>query len=40
MDKRMFSDLIELIYAYGADHGVIWSEKSRTSFDEMRRRAA
>ena len=26
MSKRMFSDLIELIYAFGAEHGVVWSE--------------
>ena len=26
MGKREFSDLIELIYAFGAQHGVAWSE--------------
>lgn len=26
MSKRLFADLIELIYAFGAKHGVVWSE--------------
>lgn len=26
MDKQEFSDLIELIYAFGAEHNVKWSE--------------
>lgn len=26
MGKRQFADLIELIYAFGSEHGVIWSE--------------
>lgn len=26
MTKREFSDLLELIYAFGAEHGVEWSE--------------
>ena len=26
MSKRTFSDLVELIYAFGAQHGVVWSE--------------
>ncbi|MGM0584236.1 MAG: recombination protein NinB [Pseudomonadota bacterium] len=29
MGKREFSDLIELIYAFGAEHGVRWSEPVR-----------
>lgn len=28
MSKKDFSELIELIYAFGAEHGVLWSEKS------------
>ncbi|MDR2219745.1 MAG: recombination protein NinB [Methylobacillus sp.] len=28
MAKQEFSDLIELIYAFGADHGVKWSERA------------
>ena len=26
MGKREFSDLIELIYAFGAEKGVVWSD--------------
>lgn len=26
LTKAEFSDLIEVIYAYGAEHGVVWSE--------------
>lgn len=26
MSKRTFADLIEVIYAFGAAHGVVWSE--------------
>lgn len=26
MDKRTFSELIEAIYAFGADRGVVWSD--------------
>lgn len=26
MSKREFSDLVELIYAFGAERGVVWSE--------------
>ena len=29
MSKRLFSDLVELIYAFGAEKGVIWSEPVR-----------
>ena len=28
MGKRMFSEMIELMYAFGACHDVVWSEKS------------
>ena len=27
MDKRTFSDLIELIYAFGAQHGVVFGDE-------------
>lgn len=37
MSKREFSDLIELIYAYGAEHGVEWSEPAQRTFSEHRR---
>lgn len=36
MNKRDFSDLIELIYAYGAEKQVCWSEKSISHFEEYR----
>lgn len=26
MSKRVFAELVELIYAFGAEHGVAWSE--------------
>lgn len=31
MTKREFSDLIELIYAFGAQHGVLWSEPAEVA---------
>jgi len=34
MSKAQFSDLIELIYSYGAEHDVAWSEKARDSIRE------
>ena len=34
MKKREFSDLIELIYAYGAEHGVVWSEQTKKRMGE------
>jgi hypothetical protein len=37
MNKKQFSDLIELIYAFGADKGVIWSESIPANFDEYNR---
>lgn len=36
MNKAEFSDLIELIYAYGSQHRVRWSEKSLAHFDRYR----
>ncbi|MCL7941200.1 recombination protein NinB [Halomonas sp. ATCH28] len=36
MRKQEFSDLIELIYAYGAENGVQWSEKALEVFDTYR----
>lgn len=36
MGKRLFSDLIELIYAFGAQHGVKWSEPVTRSYGEGR----
>ena len=34
MNKREFSDLIELIYAFGAEHDVEWSEPAEKVFDD------
>jgi len=36
MTKPEFSDLIEYIYAYGAEKNVMWSEKSLETFCEYR----
>ena len=35
MKKPEFCELIELIYAFGAEHGVKWSEKALAIYDEM-----
>lgn len=37
MGRKMFSDLIELMYAFGADHDVVWSEKSKAIHQEYRK---
>lgn len=37
MSKQEFSELIELIYAFGAEHGVEWSEPAQRTFSENRR---
>lgn len=34
MTKGEFSDLIELIYAFGAEHGVTWTETVEQGWDE------
>ena len=31
MSKKMFSEMIELIYAFGSEHGVVWSDTDRYS---------
>tara|TARA_R110000772_G_scaffold118093_1_gene223700 strand:+ start:337 stop:774 length:438 start_codon:yes stop_codon:yes gene_type:complete len=36
MKKPEFSNLIEYIYAFGADQQVIWSEKSNEAFEQYR----
>lgn len=36
MKKKEFSDLIELMFAYGAEHGIRWSDKSLERFYEYR----
>lgn len=39
MPKSEFSDLIELIYAFGAQQGVQWSEPAQRSYEDTRRAA-
>lgn len=39
MSKREFSELIELIYAFGAERGVRWSEPAQETFSQYRRAA-
>ncbi|TFH85245.1 hypothetical protein EQG41_18195 [Billgrantia azerbaijanica] len=39
MRKQEFSDLIELIYAYGAGNGIQWSEKALAAYEQMREAA-
>lgn len=39
MSKKMFSEMIELMYAFGAEHDVKWSEKSEAKFKELRKAA-
>lgn len=36
MNKAEFSELIELIYAFGADHDVKWSEKALSDYEQYR----
>lgn len=36
LNKREFSELIEIIYAFGANHGIVWSEPSLQAFSEYR----
>ena len=39
MGKRMFSEMIELMYAFGADHDVVWSENSKSTYQELMKAA-
>lgn len=39
MKKSEFSELIELIYAFGAEHEVSWSEKAKESYQEYKANA-
>lgn len=39
MDKKVFSDLIELIYAFGAEKGVQWSEPALQAYEQYREAA-
>lgn len=36
LNKREFADLLEIVYAFGAQQGVQWSDKSLAVFDEYR----
>lgn len=36
LSKKNFCLLIEFIYAFGANHGVQWSEKAQSVYDEYR----
>jgi hypothetical protein len=37
MSKREFSDLLELVFAFGAERGVEWSKQAQDVFGEQRR---
>lgn len=39
MGKKLFAEMIELMYAFGAEHGVVWSEKSDALYRESRKAA-
>lgn len=39
MDKREFVDLIELMYAFGSEHDVTWSEPAKKTIEKHRRAA-
>lgn len=36
MNRKVFADLIEFIYAFGASQGVKWSEKSEATYQEFK----
>ena len=36
MNKKQFSDLLELIYAFGANHGVQWNDPALEAFAHYR----
>lgn len=38
LDKSTFSQIIEYIYAFGAEEGVIWSEKALETYEEYRKK--
>lgn len=39
MRKAEFAELIELIYAFGAEHGVAWSEPAMRAYEQYREAA-
>jgi hypothetical protein len=36
LNKREFSELIEITYAFGSSHGVVWSEPALKAYTEYR----
>ena len=40
MSKATFSELIELIYAFGSERDVVWSEPAKKAYEELRRKEA
>lgn len=40
MTKAQISELIELAYAFGAEHNVVWSEPAKRTYDEHKKRRA
>ena len=38
LNVRQFCELIESIYAFGSEHGVIWSERSKEAIDYAKAR--
>lgn len=40
LSKRQFSDLIELMFAWGANHEIQWSRKSEETREAMRKESA
>lgn len=40
MTKSQISELIELAYAFGAQHDVVWSEPAKKAYDEHKKRRA
>lgn len=39
MNKKTFCELIELIYAYGSEHGVVWSEPALQAYEDYKEAA-
>jgi hypothetical protein len=35
LSKRDFSLLVELVFKWGAENGIRWSDKSRFTYDEV-----
>lgn len=39
LNVKQMSDLIECIYAYGSQHGVVWTESDKGGFMDLKERA-